>query len=77
MPKKSTKKTGDPAVVLQHRLDALLRAGQMCSNCCFNIAQRENMQYIKSKALIESYKAWDAASLAIRKVMPPNEKVSV
>ncbi len=52
-----TQKPGSLERVVRARLDALLIAGQMCSNCCYNIAQKEAMTDRTSTALRESYKA--------------------
>lgn len=42
-----------------------MRAGQMCSNVCFNLAQTSNGQTKESMDV--SRKAWDAAAKDARK----------
>jgi len=43
--------------------DALIRAGAMCSNCCYNLAQKSEPLSERSKeSMREAYKAWDKAS---------------
>lgn len=44
-------------------LDAVLRAGQRCSNCCYNLAQCDKVSERAKAAMQEARKAWDEATL--------------
>ena len=72
---KRRKKARTPAVVLQRlvrSLDGLLRAGQMCSNVCYNLRQRDYIPKDDVRCMTESYQAWDLASQEIANLRAPN-----
>lgn len=48
--------------------DAILRAGTMCSNVCYNLAQGRSISNDNQRAMRESYKAWDIALLSVMSV---------
>lgn len=53
-------------------LHALLRSGQMCSNVCYNLAQKSYTIPDDAKSMRESYEAWDDASFPVRNLIPQN-----
>ncbi len=55
---------------LRAALDSLLRAGQMCSNVCYNLAQRNELASSEI-AMRQSYKAWDGAAQAAHAATAP------
>ena len=56
-----SKRKDDPKLV-----DAVLLAGEMCSNCCYNIgANRRQVTEHDWRSMVESYKAYDAARKAL------------
>lgn len=50
------------------KFEALMRAGQMCSNVCFNLAQTANGQ--TKESMEQSRREWDAAASDARKQRP-------
>lgn len=46
----------------------------MCSNVCYNLAQKNWMLSDYVKSMREAYEAWDAASAVVRKAMPKNPR---
>lgn len=48
---------------LRKEIEALIRAGNQCSNCCYNLGQQVGVKIDPSLAvsMSESAKAWDAA----------------
>lgn len=43
------------------RVREILRAGQLCSNVCYNLAQRDQLTEDERQSCRESYRAWDDA----------------
>ena len=51
----------------QKLVDALLLAGSMCSNCCYNIGQnKRQVTEFDWSAMVESYKLFDKAAAELR-----------
>jgi len=50
-------------------LEAVLRAGQLCSNCCFNVSQRENNTVTARESMREACAQWDKATAAMRNLL--------
>lgn len=49
------------------QFEALMRAGQMCSNVCFNLAQDRAISETHRAAMDESRRTWDKAASEARK----------
>lgn len=53
--------------ISKKNLEALLLAGQQCSNCCYNLSQVEVLPAHGRKSMKESAQAWDQAKESLRK----------
>jgi len=54
-------------------LDKLLTAGQMCSNCCYNL-QYKGLDEKVRESLVKSFIAWDIAATKINELRRKLEK---
>jgi hypothetical protein len=69
--KRKSATRADSLQQLVRRIEDLLLAGQMCSNVCYNLAQRDYIPADDARSMTEGYQAWDKAAQTIRSVMPP------